>query len=76
MKHHTDEHGKHVHARSRVAKSMRGGKVHRVMKEFKHGELHSGSKHGPKVQSRRQAVAIALHEAREAGEHVKRRRHK
>jgi hypothetical protein len=36
----------------------------RVMHEFKHGELKSGSggKAG-KVQSRRQAVAIALNEA-------------
>lgn len=39
-------------------------KVHRVMSEYKHGKLHSGSKHGPKVKSRRQAVAIALSEAR------------
>jgi hypothetical protein len=36
--------------------------VKRVMHEFKHGELEiRGS--GPKVKSRRQAVAIALHEA-------------
>jgi len=39
-------------------------KVTKVMREFKHGELHSGSKKGPKVKSRRQAVAIALSEAR------------
>jgi hypothetical protein len=39
-------------------------KVHRVMKEFKEGELHSGSKHGKKVRKRKQAVAIALSEAR------------
>ena len=37
--------------------------VHTVMHEFKHGELHSGSKHGPKVKGRKQAVAIALSEA-------------
>jgi hypothetical protein len=34
------------------------------MHEFKHGELHSGSKKGPMVTSRKQAVAIALSEAR------------
>lgn len=39
-------------------------KVEKVMHEFKEGELHSGSKKGPKVKSRKQAVAIALNEAR------------
>lgn len=41
-------------------------KVGRVMGEFKAGELHSGSKTGPVVKSRKQAVAIALSEARAA----------
>lgn len=39
-------------------------KVEKVMREFKHHELHSGSKSGPKVKSRKQAVAIALSEQR------------
>lgn len=39
-------------------------KIKRVMKEFKTGKLHSKSKKGPKVRSRKQAVAIALSEAR------------
>lgn len=38
------------------------------MHEFKRGQLHSGSKSGPKVKSRKQAVAIALSEARKEGE--------
>lgn len=38
-------------------------KVEKVMREFKEGKLHSGSKKGPKVMSRNQAVAIALSEA-------------
>lgn len=38
-------------------------KVKKVMKEFKSGTLHSGSKKGPKVTSRKQAIAIALSEA-------------
>ena len=38
-------------------------KEHRVMGEFKRGTLHSGSKTGPKVKDRRQAVAIAMSEA-------------
>lgn len=39
-------------------------KVHKVMKEYKQGHLHSGSKHGPVVHNRKQAIAIALSEAR------------
>ncbi len=35
--------------------------VGRVMHEYKHGELESGS--GKPVKSRKQAIAIALHEA-------------
>ena len=42
-------------------------KVKKVMKEYKKGELHSGSKTGPKVKNRKQAVAIALSEARKSG---------
>ena len=43
----------------------RGGKpkVAKVMREFKEGSLRSGSKKGPKVTDRKQAVAIALSEA-------------
>ena len=37
------------------------------MHKFKHGSLHSGSKSGPKVKSRKQAIAIGLSEARKAG---------
>lgn len=39
-------------------------KVGKVMREFKAGELHSGSKSGPVVKSRKQAIAIGLSEAR------------
>lgn len=38
-------------------------KVHKVMKEWKTGKLHSGSKKGPVVKSQKQAVAIAMSEA-------------
>lgn len=41
----------------------KGGKVQKVMREFKAGELHSGSKKGPVVKDRKQAIAIALSEA-------------
>lgn len=40
--------------------------IEATMHEFKHGTLHSGSKHGPKVKSRAQAIAIALSEERKA----------
>lgn len=33
-----------------------------VMHKWKHGKLHSGSKHGPKVSSQKQAIAIMLSE--------------
>lgn len=42
-------------------------KVKKVMGEFKRGELHSGSKKGPEVTNRKQAVAIAMSEARRGG---------
>lgn len=42
-------------------------KISKVMHEFKEGTLHSGSKIGPKVTSKEQAVAISLSEARKAG---------
>ena len=38
-------------------------KISKVMTEFGAGKLHSGSKKGPEVTSRKQAVAIALSEA-------------
>lgn len=40
-------------------------KVHKVMKEHKEGTLKSSS--GKRVTSRKQAVAIALSEARQSG---------
>jgi len=42
-------------------------KIHKTMKEFKGGKLHSGSKTGPQVDNPKQAVAIALSEARKKG---------
>ena len=41
-------------------------KVGKVMREFKAGDLHSGSKSGPVVKSRKQAIAIGMAEARKA----------
>ena len=39
------------------------GTVERVMHEFKEGELKTGGGKGPKVKSRKQAIAIALEES-------------
>jgi hypothetical protein len=39
-------------------------KVQKVMHEFKGGMLHSGSKKGPVVTNKKQAIAIALSEAK------------
>ena len=52
---------------------MKGGsakgeaKMAKVMGEFATGKLHSGSKKGPEVKNPKQAVAIAMSEARKAG---------
>ena len=47
-------------------KSKSQNKISKVMREYKKGKLHSGSKKGPKVKSRKQAIAIALSEARKS----------
>lgn len=38
-------------------------KIAQEMRKFKAGKLHSGSKKGPLVKDRRQAIAISLSEA-------------
>lgn len=51
-------------------KAKKKSKVDVVMHEFKEHKLHSGSKKGPEVHNPKQAIAIALSEARKAGESV------
>lgn len=66
-KEHKKKHVKKVSSKkSRKESPKFRGKVEKVMHEFKGGSLHSGSKKGPKVKSRKQAIAIALSEARKA----------
>jgi hypothetical protein len=43
-------------------------KIEKVMEEYKHGDLKSGS--GDKVTDRKQAVAIGISEARKSGAKV------
>lgn len=46
-----------------MASKKAAKKVAKVMREYKAGTLHSGKK-GPVVKSRRQAIAIAMSEAK------------
>jgi hypothetical protein len=46
--------------------NVKGKKIAKVMREYKEGKLHSGSKKGPVVKNPKQAMAIALSEARAA----------
>lgn len=49
-----------------MAMSKGKKKIKRVMREYKEGGLHSGSKKGPVVRNRKQAIAIAMSEAKRA----------
>ena len=46
-----------------TTKKDKMAKMGKVMKEFKAGSLHTGSKKGPVVKNPKQAVAIAYSEA-------------
>ena len=60
---------KKASAKHRTTADRKGkGQVEKVMHEFKHHELKSGGKR--KVTNRKQAIAIALSEAREAGANI------
>lgn len=48
-----------------MKKAAKQAKVGKVMGEFKRGTLHSG-KGGPVVKSKKQAIAIAMSEAKMA----------
>jgi hypothetical protein len=48
-------------------KTIMQKKMKKVMGEFKEDKLHSGSKKGPLVHSKAQAVVIGLSEARKRG---------
>lgn len=47
-----------------MSKGKEKRKVRKVLREFKEGELHSGSKTGPKVRDKAQALAIGFSEAK------------
>jgi hypothetical protein len=50
--------------KSKKLTARQQAKLEKVLHEFKMGELHSGSKKGPIVKSRKQALAIGLAKAR------------
>lgn len=52
---------------SKKAKSF----IKKSMKKFSKGDLHSGKKNGPIVKNPKQAIAIALSEARKKGMKIK-----
>jgi uncharacterized membrane protein len=68
MKYKCDHDDHHKKTAKKVAKktTKAKAKVKKVMHEFKEHELHSGSKKGPIVHNPKQAIAIALSEARKA----------
>lgn len=47
-----------------MATKKQAAKIGKVMHEYKTGTLHSGGKSGPVVKSQKQAVAIAMSEAK------------
>jgi hypothetical protein len=57
-----------VEEASMAKKKMSKGdkKLKKVFHEYASGKLHSGSKKGPMVTSRKQAIAIAMSEKRKA----------
>jgi len=61
-------------ATHKANKSKNKSKIGVVMNEFKEGKLHSGSKKGPKVTSKDQAIAIGISEAKKAGQKVKKKK--
>jgi hypothetical protein len=49
-----------------MAKSKGEKKFEKVLREYSQGKLNSGSKKGPKVKSKKQALAIAFSEKKKA----------
>ncbi len=62
------------HTKKKASKGK--AKVEKVMHEYKEGKLHSGSKKGPEVTNPKQAIAIALSEARKSGAKIPKKKKK
>lgn len=50
-------------------KAGKAAKVEKTLHEFKEHDLHSGSKTGPVVSNRKQAIAIALSQSGQSKHH-------
>ncbi len=61
-----------------MAKKMNKAKkkIKKVMHEYKEDSLRSGSKKGPIVKNKSQAIAIALSEARKSGAKIPKKKKK
>lgn len=59
--------------KKKCSKKKKQAKIEKIMHEFKEGELKSGSKKGPKVTNKKQAIAIALDSARRLGKTKKKK---
>lgn len=57
-------------------KSKGKKKIEKIMHEYKEESLHSGSKKGPVVSNPKQAIAIALSEARKSGAKIPKKKGK
>jgi hypothetical protein len=55
---------------------MKNNKIKTVMHEWKKGDLHSGSKKGPEVKDKDQAIAIAINEQKKSKAHVPKKKTK
>ena len=58
---------KEAMAGKKPGESIKKYKMRKVMHDWKAGNLHSGSKHGPLVTNPKQAIAIGLSEGRQYG---------
>jgi len=56
-----------------ASKKAKKTRMHSEMAKYKHGALHSGSKKGPVVRSRKQAIAIGLSESGQSRKRKKRK---
>ncbi len=57
-----------------MKKAARKRKAQKVMHEFKHGQLRSGSKKGPRVTDRSQAIAIMMSQTGQSKKKGKKRK--
>lgn len=56
--------GKKLAKKTESLRSRREEKFGKVLEEFGEGKLRSGSKKGPKVKNKKQAIAIAFSEVK------------